>query len=82
MEVGCGGALIKRRDRAREREVAVVRRDLERHAREAGIPEEAIVLFVGPGGPLLIARKYIGWGPRPVAMNDPAIRRRPLLARC
>ena len=38
-------------------EVAVVRRDLERHAREAGIPEEAIFLFVVPGAPFLIARK-------------------------
>jgi ubiquinone/menaquinone biosynthesis C-methylase UbiE len=35
----------------------VVRRDMEAFAREAGVPDEAIPLFRGPGGPFLIARK-------------------------
>ena len=35
----------------------VVRRDLEPFARQAGIPEEHVALFAGPGAPFLLARK-------------------------
>lgn len=35
----------------------VERRDLERHAREAGVPEEHLPLFRGAGTPFLFARK-------------------------
>ncbi len=38
-------------------DVRVVRRDLERFAREAGVPEEHIPLFRGPGARFLLARK-------------------------
>ena len=38
-------------------DVQVVRRDMEPHAREAGVPEAHLGLFRGPGGPFLIARK-------------------------
>lgn len=34
-----------------------VRRDLERHAREVGIPEEALPLFAGPGARFLLATR-------------------------
>lgn len=34
----------------------VVRRDLEPYAREAGVPEEHLPLFTGPGAPFLLAR--------------------------
>jgi SAM-dependent methyltransferase len=37
-------------------DVRVVRRDMEAYAREVGVPEEALPLFAGPGGPFLIAR--------------------------
>jgi SAM-dependent methyltransferase len=37
--------------------VEVVRRDLEPHAREAGVPEEHLPLFAGAGAPFLIARR-------------------------
>ena len=37
--------------------VQVVRRDLERFAREAGVPEEHLALFAGPGARFLLARK-------------------------
>jgi hypothetical protein len=33
----------------------VVRRDLEPFARQAGLPEEDLMLFVGPGAPFLLA---------------------------
>jgi hypothetical protein len=36
--------------------VRVVRRKMERYAREAGIPDEIIPLFAGPGGRFLLAR--------------------------
>lgn len=39
------------------REVRVVRRDLEKFAREAGVPAEQIPLFQGPGARFLLARK-------------------------
>jgi SAM-dependent methyltransferase len=35
----------------------VVRRDLEPFARQAGVPEQHVALFVGPGAPFLLARK-------------------------
>ena len=35
----------------------VVRRDLEPFARMAGVPEEHVALFSGPGAPFLLARK-------------------------
>jgi SAM-dependent methyltransferase/uncharacterized protein YndB with AHSA1/START domain len=38
-------------------DVRVVRRDMEAFAREVGVPQEALPLFSGPGGPFLIARK-------------------------
>lgn len=38
-------------------QVAVVRRDLEPHARAAGVPEEHMPLFTGAGAPFLIARR-------------------------
>jgi SAM-dependent methyltransferase len=38
-------------------DVRVVRRDMEGFAREVGVPQEALPLFAGPGGPFLIARK-------------------------
>jgi SAM-dependent methyltransferase len=38
-------------------EVQVVRRNLEPFAREAGIPEEHLPLFAGPGARFLLARK-------------------------
>jgi SAM-dependent methyltransferase len=37
--------------------VRVVRRNLEQYAREAGVPEEAMPLFAGPGSRFLLARK-------------------------
>jgi SAM-dependent methyltransferase len=37
--------------------VQVVRRPLELHARRAGVPEEHLGLFAGPGAPFLLARK-------------------------
>jgi SAM-dependent methyltransferase len=37
--------------------VSVVRRDMEQYAKDAGVPEEHLVLFKGPGGPFMIARK-------------------------
>ncbi len=37
--------------------VAVVRRDMEPYALEAGVPEEHVALFKGPGGPFLLAYK-------------------------
>lgn len=37
--------------------VQAVRREMERHAREVGIPEGALPLFAGPGGRFLLARK-------------------------
>jgi SAM-dependent methyltransferase len=37
--------------------VRVVRRDLEKHARDVGVPEEVLPLFTGPGAPFLLARK-------------------------
>ncbi|MDP3768515.1 MAG: methyltransferase domain-containing protein [Dehalococcoidia bacterium] len=37
--------------------VRVVRRDLERFAREVGVPEDHLPLFAGPGARFLIARK-------------------------
>ncbi len=37
--------------------VKVVRRSLEAHAREAGVPEEHLHLFAGPGEPFLLAHK-------------------------
>jgi ubiquinone/menaquinone biosynthesis C-methylase UbiE len=37
--------------------VEVVRRDLEQFARQAGVPEEALPLFAGPGTAFLLARK-------------------------
>jgi ubiquinone/menaquinone biosynthesis C-methylase UbiE len=40
--------------------VEVVRRDLEQFARQAGVPEEALPLFAGPGTPFLLARKSKG----------------------
>lgn len=48
------GALARK---AGFKDVRVVRRDMEAFAREVGIPEEALPLFTGPGGPFLIARK-------------------------
>ncbi len=39
------------------REIQVVRRELERFAREAGVPEEHLPLFRGPGARFLLARK-------------------------
>ena len=38
-------------------QVRVVRRDLEAFAREAGVPEEHLPLFAGPGSRFLLARK-------------------------
>ncbi|MCI0578578.1 MAG: methyltransferase domain-containing protein [Chloroflexi bacterium] len=38
-------------------EVRVVRQDLEPFAREAGVPEEHVPLFAGPGARFLLARK-------------------------
>jgi len=38
-------------------EVRVVRRDVEQFAREAGIPEEHLPLYAGPGEQFLLARK-------------------------
>lgn len=38
-------------------EVRVERRDLEQHAREAGVPDEHLPLFSGPGTRFLLARK-------------------------
>jgi SAM-dependent methyltransferase len=35
----------------------VVRRDLEPFARQAGMPEEHVAFFAGPGAPFLLARK-------------------------
>jgi hypothetical protein len=35
----------------------VVRRDLEPFARQAGVPEQHLALFAGPGAPFLLARK-------------------------
>lgn len=37
--------------------VRVVRRSMEEHAREAGVPEEHVPLFAGPGGRFLLARR-------------------------
>ena len=37
-------------------EVRVERRALLEHARAAGVPDEALPLFAGPGAPFLIAR--------------------------
>ena len=37
--------------------VSVVRRDMEQYASEAGVPEEQLALFRGPGGPFMIAYK-------------------------
>jgi SAM-dependent methyltransferase len=37
--------------------VRVVRRDMESYAKDAGVPEEQLVLFKGPGGPFMIAHK-------------------------
>ena len=37
--------------------VAVVRRDLAPYAREAGVPEEHLALFAGPGARFLLARR-------------------------
>ena len=37
--------------------VEVVRRDLEEFARQAGVPDEALPLFAGPGTPFLLAGK-------------------------
>jgi SAM-dependent methyltransferase len=38
-------------------EARVVRRDLEPFARKAGVPEEHLVFFAGPGTPFLLTRK-------------------------
>jgi SAM-dependent methyltransferase len=38
-------------------QVEVAHRDLERHARDAGVPEEHVPLFSGPGTRFLLARK-------------------------
>jgi SAM-dependent methyltransferase len=38
-------------------DVRVVRRSMEGFAREVGVPEEALPLYSGPGGPFLIAKK-------------------------
>jgi hypothetical protein len=37
--------------------VRVIRRDLEPYAREAGVPEEHLPLFAGPGARFLLARR-------------------------
>lgn len=39
-------------------EVVVKRIPLDRHAREAGVPIDALPLFEGPGAPFLIARSH------------------------
>jgi SAM-dependent methyltransferase len=39
-------------------DVRVVRRDLEPFARDAGVPEEHLPLFAGPGTRFLLARKF------------------------
>ncbi len=38
-------------------QVQVVRRELEPFARQAGVPDEHLALFAGPGAPFLLARK-------------------------
>jgi SAM-dependent methyltransferase len=38
-------------------DISVERRSLERFAREAGVPEEVLPLFEGPGASFLFARK-------------------------
>jgi SAM-dependent methyltransferase len=38
-------------------EVRVVRRSLEAYAREAGVPDEHLLLFAGPGASFLLARR-------------------------
>ena len=38
-------------------DVRAVRRPMEEHAREAGVPEEHLPLFAGPGGRFLLARR-------------------------
>ena len=45
-------------DQAGLDEVRVVRRDLEPHARRAGVPDEHIPLFAGHGAPYLLARRH------------------------
>jgi SAM-dependent methyltransferase len=46
-------------------DVQVVRRPLYDFAREAGIPEDALSLFAGPGASFLLARKTAAVQPRP-----------------